>query len=84
VRSIKAVFKIFLISKVGDYFLIIFICLIISVFGSVDFDHIHSIFILFLYKQYSFFFFKLNILETLAIILILGTSVKSAQYGFHI
>jgi len=62
----------------------IFICLVISNFGSVDFDHVHSIFILFLNKKYTFFFFKINILEILSLFLILGTSVKSAQYGFHI
>lgn len=84
VRSIKAVFKIFLISKVGDYFLIILICLVISNFGTVDFDHIHSIYLLFLNKKYTFFFLKLNILDILSFFLLLGTAVKSAQYGFHI
>ncbi len=84
VRSIKAVFKIFLISKIGDYFLIIFICLIISNFGSVDIDHILSMFILFLNKNYTFFFLKLNTIELISFFLVLGTAVKSAQYGFHI
>ena len=84
VRSIKAVFKIFLISKIGDYFLIIFICLIISNFGSVDIDHISSMFILFLNKNYTIFFFKVNTIELMSFFLLLGTAVKSAQYGFHI
>ena len=84
VRSIKAVFKIFLISKIGDYFLIILICLIISNFGTVDFDHIHSIYLLFLNKKYTFFFLKLNVIDVLSFFLLFGTAIKSAQYGFHI
>ena len=84
VRSIKAVFKIFLISKVGDYFLLIFICLILINFGTADFDQIHSIYILFLNKKFNFFFLKINLIDLLAILLVLGTAIKSAQYGFHI
>lgn len=84
VRSIKAVFKIFLISKIGDYFLLIFICLIVIHFGTADFDQIHSIYILFLNKKFNFFFLKINFIDLLSILLVLGTSIKSAQYGFHI
>lgn len=84
VRSIKAVFKIFLISKIGDYFLIIFICLILINFKTVNIDEIHSTYIIFLNKELNFFFFKINFIDLLAILLVLGTSVKSAQYGFHI
>ena len=84
VRSLKAVIKIFIISKVGDFFIIIFICLIIKNFGTINFDSLNSISLLMLNNKFLFgsFFFNLN--EILGIILVLGTCVKSAQYGFHI
>lgn len=82
VRSIKAVIKIFIISKFGDFFFIIFISLSFIYFGSVDFDNINSIYILFLNN--NFIFSNINLNELLGIILLFSTSIKSAQYGFHI
>lgn len=84
VRSIKAVFKIFIISKFGDFFLIVFICLIIINFGNTNFDQIQLMYVMFLTKQVNFFFIQINFIDLLAILLVLGASVKSAQFGFHI
>lgn len=84
VRSIKAVTKIFIISKIGDFFIIIFISLIMKIFGTVDFDNINSIYILFLNNKFFFILNYINLNELLGVILLLGTCVKSAQYGFHI
>jgi NADH:ubiquinone oxidoreductase subunit 5 (subunit L)/multisubunit Na+/H+ antiporter MnhA subunit len=61
-----------------------FICLVIINFGTVEFNEIQSLYVLFLTKQVNFFFLKINLIDLLAILLVLGTAVKSAQYGFHI
>ena len=84
VRSLKAVLKIFIISKIGDFFIILFICLIIKFFGTVDFDHLLAT-SLFLFNLNNLYILNyININELLGIILLLGSSIKSAQYGLHI
>lgn len=82
VRSIKATFKIFIISKVGDFFLLVFICLVIKYFSTVDFDSINALYILII--NHNSLVFSISITELLGILLVLGTCVKSAQFGFHI
>lgn len=84
VRSIKAVIKIFIISKIGDFFIIIFISFIIIFFGSVDFDSINSISFLLINNKIVFGFLKFHLNEILGLFLLFGTCIKSAQYGFHI
>ena len=84
VRSLKAVIKIFIISKIGDFFIIIFIALVIKLFGTVDFDNLHTISLLILNNKYIIGSSYINLNELLGLLLVLGTAVKSAQYGFHI
>lgn len=84
VRSLKAVIKIFIISKIGDFFIIIFICLTIKLYGTLNFDELQSIYLFTFNNKFILGSLKLSTNELLGIILLFGTCVKSAQYGFHI
>ena len=64
--------------------IIIFICIIIKLFGTLDFDTLNSLSLLNLNTYYQIGLLKINLCEFLGLILLFGTSIKSAQYGFHI
>jgi NADH-quinone oxidoreductase subunit L len=81
VRSFKAAFKIFLINKIGDFFIIIFVANLIAVFGNLNFTLLNSQILILLNLQIFFLNVKISMLEFLGILLVLGGSVKSAQIG---
>lgn len=83
VRSIKASFKIFFISKFGDIFVITLICFLGNFFQTFDFIQVNSNILLFLDYNFNFGFFNLNLIDIIGIITIFGGAVKSAQFGFH-
>lgn len=83
VRSIKASFKIFFISKFGDIFVLILICFLSNFFLTFDFIQINSNILLFLDYNLNLGFLNLNLLDFMGVITVLGGAVKSAQFGFH-
>ena len=84
VRSIKATFKVFFINKIGDFFVLILICLILATFGDTDFNTINSLVNLVMFKKQYLHVDSFWLCELLGVVLVLGGCVKSAQFGFHI
>jgi NADH:ubiquinone oxidoreductase subunit 5 (subunit L)/multisubunit Na+/H+ antiporter MnhA subunit len=84
VRSYKAVFKVFVINKIGDFFVIILFIVLYRVFGTSDLESIRSSILLTTNFIYDFGEFSVRLHEFLGVFLVLGGSVKSAQLGFHI
>jgi len=84
VRSIKAAFKVFFINKVGDFFFLILITLLIGSIGDANFDVINSNMYLYLNYYFRLGSFEVPFVELLGIILVFASCVKSAQIGFHI
>lgn len=77
VRSLKATYKIFFITKIGDFFILTLICYLILLTNDVDFYSLNNNSIFFAYLPTSTQFF-------LALLVLLSGSVKSAQIGFHV
>nr|QIB71966.1 NADH dehydrogenase subunit 5 [Gruberia lanceolata] len=84
VRGIKASFKVFVINKIGDFFFLLLISLLINLIGDVDFDTINISTVFLLNYKYRIGSFNIPCVEVLGIILVLSGCVKSSQYGFHI
>lgn len=84
VRSIKAAFKVFFINKIGDFFFLILIVLLIGTVGDVNFDVINSNMFLFLNNYFRLGSFEVPYVELVGVILVFSSCVKSAQIGFHI
>lgn len=84
VRGLKASFKVFVINKVGDFFVLVLICLLLGHLGTCNFVEINYSLLNFLNYIYYVGSFDISFIELLGIILVLGGSIKSAQYGFHI
>lgn len=83
-RAIKATLKVYTINKVGDFFIFSGICLLFVNLGQVDINFLNAIspvinnyYILIGANNY-------NLLEVVALLLVIGGGVKSAQLGFHI
>ena len=83
-RGLKASFKVFVLNKIGDFFVLVLICLLLGSIGASNFTELN--YMLLNYINYNFYLgsFQVSFIELLGIILVLGGSVKSAQYGFHI
>lgn len=84
VRSIKAAFKVFFINKIGDFFFLILITLLVGTIGDVNFDVINSNMFLFLNNYFRLGSFEVSYVELVGVILVFSSCVKSAQIGFHI
>ena len=84
VRSIKAAFKVFIINKVGDFFFLLLITLLLGALGDVNFDVINSNMYLFLNNYFRLGSVEVPFVELLGVILVFASCVKSAQIGFHI
>lgn len=84
IRSIKAVIKVFFISKFGDFFMIAFICFIFKFFGTSDFDTLNVESILLLKQNFYILYDIIHLNEFFGILLVFSCLIKSAQYGAHI
>lgn len=83
-RSFKAAFKVFVINKIGDFFIMILFCILFFFLGNLNFSVINSLSLLILNTKYYLGTFIINLQELIGLLIILGGSVKSAQVGFHI
>jgi len=73
-----------LVNKIGDLCLLISICFIVYLFGSLNYIIIFSIIDYLFEKTITIFFFKFNILNLICLFLFLGAMGKSAQIGLHV
>jgi NADH-quinone oxidoreductase subunit L len=80
----SAAVKAFVVNRVGDFAFILGIIAIIYYVGSVDFDKVlnHAEFLSTQFIDIAGL--KLNVLETIAILLFIGCMGKSAQIGLHV
>lgn len=83
-RSFKAAFKVFVINKIGDFFIMILFCILFFFIGNLNFSVINSLSLVLLNTKYYLGSFIVNLHELIGVLIILGGSVKSAQVGFHI
>jgi len=80
----KAAIKAMLVNKVGDLALLISICLILYVFGTLDYIIIYSL-VDYIYDSHIVFItYTLNILNLICLFLFIGAMGKSAQIGLHV
>ena len=79
----NASLKAFIVNRVGDMFLILGIILIYLNFNSLSFTNIFSNFNNFEPIKYDFFFFDINTIDIICLLLLLGAMAKSAQFGLH-
>jgi len=80
----KAAIKAMLVNKIGDLALLIGICLIVYLFGSLNYIIVFNL-VDFLYNQnINILFFNFNILVLICFFLFLGAMGKSAQIGLHV
>ena len=79
----NASLKAFIVNRVGDMFLILGIILIYLNFNSLSFINIFSNFNNFEPIKYDFFFFDINTIDIICLLLLLGAMAKSAQFGLH-
>jgi len=76
--------KAMLINRVGDYFMLMAIILIVITFKSVDFNEVFSLSHFYSLKVfYSSSFITLSVLDVICLCLLLAAITKSAQIGMH-
>lgn len=74
----------FVINKIGDFFVLILIAILGALVGDWDFDVVNSMCPILLNFNYYIGAYGFSASELLGIVLLFGGCVKSAQYGFHI
>ena len=79
----NASLKAFIVNRVGDMFLILGIILIYLNFNSLSFTNIFSSFNNYEPIKYSLFFFDINTIDIICLLLLLGAMGKSGQFGLH-
>lgn len=72
-----------LLNRVGDFFLLISLFILIYFFNSLEYDIIFSISSLFIKHKIVFFGYKIVFLDLVCFFLFLGCIGKSAQIGLH-
>jgi NADH-quinone oxidoreductase subunit L len=80
----KSVSKVFLIDRLGNSFILVAIVGLYLIYDSVLFDDIFQAASTPLDTGFRIFSLEINAIKTVAIFLVLGAMVKSAQLGFHV
>lgn len=83
-QATKSAIKAMLLNRIGDVFLFLSLALIISLFGSFNFDVVFNLPQHVLNYQIYLFFSDFYAIDIICIFLILGSSAKSAQLGLHV
>ncbi len=78
-----AAIKAFIVNRVGDLGLILGICIIYKLTGSLDFDKVFEKTSLFIESNILFFNFSIPYIELACFLLFVGAMGKSAQIGLH-
>lgn len=73
-----------LINRIGDYFILIGIILIVITFKTLDFYTVFSLVHLYSFKVIiNFYFINITIIDLICFLLLIGAVTKSAQLGLH-
>lgn len=80
----KSALKAMLINRIGDYFILIGIILIVITFKTLDFYTVFSLVHLYSFKVIiNFYFINITIIDLICFLLLIGAVTKSAQLGLH-
>ena len=80
----QAAIKAFVVNRVGDLGLIIAICLIYNVFGSVNFTDVFAQTELIQHGKIDFLGYEFHAVSVICFLLFIGAMGKSAQLGLHV
>jgi len=83
IQANKASIKAMLVNRVGDFFLLVALFSIYSVFESLDYSIVFSLVPLVKDNTFTFFFSNIPVLDFICFFLFLGAMGKSAQLGLH-
>ena len=83
IQANKAAIKAMILNRIGDFSLVMGILIIFINYKSVDYATVAALTPLFKTKSVNFLNMDLNILNTVAILLLIGCAGKSAQLGLH-
>ncbi len=83
VQANKAALKALIINRVGDFGIILGICLIFFVFQTLDFEIVFPLITFFQNQFFLFFGMNFNVVELICFFLFIGSVGKSAQVGLH-
>lgn len=83
-RGFKASYKVYVINKIGDFLLLIGLCLLLNTLGNLNFYYCENMCWLLLHYTYGGTFINFNLCDLAALTLFCGGAVKSSQFGFHI
>lgn len=84
VYTIKAALKTFIFSRISDMFIFIAFTLIILTFNTTDLSLIFLELPFFIFHRFFFQAFSIHFLSLLAILIILASIIKAAQFFFHV
>ena len=83
VQANKAALKALIINRVGDFGIILGICLVFFVFQTLDFEIVFPLITFFQNQFFLFFGMNFNVVELICFFLFIGSVGKSAQVGLH-
>lgn len=83
VQAGKSALKALFMNRIGDFFLLIAVCIILRYFKTTDISVILGLAPYFKNIVYDSFFFKMGLIDLISIFLFLGAVGKSAQIGLH-
>jgi NADH-ubiquinone oxidoreductase chain 5 len=83
IQANKSAIKALILNKIGDFGVLIAICLIFLVFQSVDFSTVFALVPYFFNKTVFFLFWEVNVITLICFLLFIGAVGKSAQLGLH-
>ena len=84
VTALKSALKAILVNRIGDFFLLFGICFIYNEFNSLNFLTIFNLVPYYINCSVFFLFFKIDLLNCVSFLLLLGAVGKSAQIGLHV
>jgi len=79
-----AAIKAFVVNRVGDFGLVMAICLIYLTFGSISYDNVFSSVAEHLNDKFNLFGHDFSNIDAICILLFIGAMGKSAQIGLHV
>ena len=83
VQASKAAFKALFMNRIGDFFIILAVCVLIKYFKTTDFNLVFALLPYFKNVFLDTALMKVSVVDAVSVLLILGAFGKSAQIGLH-
>lgn len=84
IYTIKAALKTFIFSRISDMFIFSQFLLVILVFNTSDLSLLFIQIPFFIFYNIYIFNYGFNIITVLAVLLVLASSIKAAQFAVHV